>query len=174
MNDYGTSIIWILCVSLVCTGKSIWHQLWGYQCVCQPLFWGIAMCRVVSSLTISLIRRWKRTGMDVFCITGILSMLGYTSIVAQVWLGFLRPYLGKSVMVQFKQCMQQMLQISYDWGMTYEQVNLIYFVYPEVVLLVFNAILFVKLNRLAKKNYGTPQYSWFNSSLKTQLKSAKM
>ena len=86
-------------------------------------------------------------------------MLGYTSIVAQVWLGFLRPYLGKSVMVQFKQCMQQMLQISYDWGMTYEQVNLIYFVYPEVVLLVFNAILFVKLNRLAKKNYGTPQYS---------------
>ena len=110
-------------------------------------------------LLFPLIRRWKRTGMDVFCITGILSMLGYTSIVAQAWLGFLRPYLGKSVMVQFKQCMQQMLQISYDWGMTYEQVNLIYFVYPEVVLLVFNAILFVKLNRLAKKNYGTPQYS---------------
>lgn len=36
--------------------------------------------------------------------------------------------------------------------------NLIYFVIPEVALLAFNIFLFIKLNRLAKKNFGTQYF----------------
>lgn len=97
-------------------------------------------------------------GMDVFCVTGILSMLGYAYIVAQAWLSFLRPYFGKGVIAQFNLCVEQMLHISHQWGMTYHQVNLIYFVYPEVALLLLNLFLFIKLNRLAKKNFGTQYF----------------
>ena len=128
-------------------------------CVYGNLYFEAILC--VGSCLLLLFpfrRRWKRTGMDVFCVTGILSMLGYTYIVAQVWLSFLRPYWGKSVMAQFNLCVEQMLRISHQWGMTYQQVNLIYFVYPEVALLLFNLFLFIKLNRLAKKNFGTQYF----------------
>lgn len=61
-------------------------------------------------------------------------------------------------MAQFNLCVEQMLHISQQWGMTYQQVNLIYFVYPEVALILLNLFLFIKLNRLAKKNFGTQYF----------------
>lgn len=128
-------------------------------CVYGNLYFEAILC--VGSCLLLLIpfwRRWKRTGMDAFCVTGILSMLGYTYIVAQAWIGFLSPYLGKGMMAQFNLCVEQMLDLSHQWGMSYQQVNLIVFVYPEVVLLLFNLFLFIKLNRLAKKNFGTQYF----------------
>lgn len=148
----------------LCDGIMYWlADVFGISyeaaCVYGNLYFEALLC-VVSCLTlfIPFMRRWKRTGMDAFCVTGILSMLGYTSGVAKMWLKFLSPYIGKSIMAQYNLCVSQMLQISHQWGMTYKQVNLIYFVIPEVALLAFNIFLFIKLNRLAKKNFGTQYF----------------
>ena len=54
---------------------------------------GISMC-IVSCLLllIPFVRRWRRTGLDVFCISGIPAVLGYTYAVAQVWYYYSIPF----------------------------------------------------------------------------------
>lgn len=152
-------ILFYLCVGIMYVLAGIFGISYEAACVYGNLYFEAILC-VCSCLflLIPFCRRWKRTGMDVFCVTGILSMLGYSYTVAQAWLSFLSPYLGRSVMAQFDLCMRQMMDISHQWGMTYQQVNLIYFVYPELVLLLLNLFLFIKLNRLAKKNFGTQYF----------------
>lgn len=152
-------ILFYLCVGVLYVIANTFGISYEAASVYINLYFEPFLC-ITSCLLLLLpfLRRWRRNGLDVFCGTGIPSILGYTYLVAQAWLSFLTPYIGKGINEQFYLCVEQMQNISNQWGMTYPQVNLIYFVYPEAILLVFNIYLFIKLNRLAKKDFVTKHF----------------
>lgn len=86
-----------------------------------------AVVCVVSCLMLlaAMVKRYRRFGMDVFVVSGIMSVLAYTWFVGRMWLKY----------------MQQMATLS------------VMRVVPETALVVVNILLIAWFCRLAKKHY---------------------
>ncbi len=92
-------------------------------CVLCYRYMEAAVC-VVSCLMllIAMMKRYRRFGMDVFVVSGTMSVLAYTWFVGRMWLKYMQPMTTLSVMR----------------------------VVPETALVVVNILLLVWFCRLAK------------------------
>ncbi len=76
-------------------------------------------------LLVAMVKRYRRFGMDVFVVSGTMSVLAYTWFVGRMWLEYMRPLATLSVMR----------------------------VVPETTLVVVNILLLAWFCRLAKIHY---------------------
>lgn len=102
-------------------------------------------------LLIPMRKRYKQFGLDVFTISGTVSILGYTYLIFSNWFNFISPFIGLSFQTQHKALINYTKMTGMQWHMSYQSVYLILFVFLGVALIGMNFILLVWFNRLAKK-----------------------
>lgn len=102
-------------------------------------------------LLIPMRKRYKQFGLDVFTISGTVSILGYTYLIFSNWFNFISPFIGLSFQTQHKALINYTKMTGMQWHMSYQSVYIILFVFLEVALIRMNIILLVWFNRLAKK-----------------------
>lgn len=76
-------------------------------------------------LLIAMVKRYRKFGMDVFVVSGTISVLAYTLSIGRLWLRYMQPLATLSVMRMV----------------------------PETILVVVNILLLVWIYRLAKIHY---------------------
>ena len=96
-------------------------------------------------------KRYKQFGLDVFTISGTVSVLGYTYLIFSNWFNFISPFIGLSFQTQHKALINYTKMTGMQWHMSYQSVYIILFVFLGVALIGMNIILLVWFNRLAKK-----------------------
>ena len=102
-------------------------------------------------LLISMRKRYKQFGLDVFTISGTVSVLGYTYLIFSNWFNFISPFIGLSFQTQHKALINYIKMTGMQWHMSYQSVYIILFVFLGVAIIGMNIILLVWFNRLAKK-----------------------
>jgi len=102
-------------------------------------------------LLIPMRKRYKQFGLDVFTISGTVSVLGYTYLIFSNWLNFIRPFIGLSFQTQHKALINYTKMTGMQWHMSYQSVYIILFVFLGMALIGSNIILLVWFNKLAKK-----------------------
>lgn len=102
-------------------------------------------------LLIPMRKRYRRFGLDVFTISGTISVLGYAYLIFSNWFNFISPFIGLSFQTQHKTLINYTKMTGMQWHMSYQSVYIILFVFLGVSLVGMNIILLVWFNRLAKK-----------------------
>lgn len=102
-------------------------------------------------LLIPIRKRYKQFGLDVFTISGTVSVLGYTYLIFSNWFNFIRPFIGLSFQTQHKALINYTKMTGMQWHMSYQSVYIILFVFLGMALIGSNIILLVWFNKLAKK-----------------------
>ena len=96
-------------------------------------------------------KRYKQIGLDVFTISGTVSVLGYAYLIFSNWFNFIKPFIGLSFQTQHKALVNYTKMTGMQWHMSYQSVYITLFVFLGVALIGLNIILLVWFNRLAKK-----------------------
>ena len=96
-------------------------------------------------------KRYKQFGLDVFTISGTVSVLGYTYLIFSNWFNFISPFIGLSFQTQHKALINYTKMTGMQWHMSYQSVYIILFVFQGMALIGSNIILPVWFNKLAKK-----------------------
>lgn len=123
------------------TANVVWSlYLQGLVCILSCLL-----------LLIPMRKRYKQFGLDVFTISGTVSILGYTYLIFSNWFNFISPFIGLSFQTQHKALINYTKMTGMQWHISYQSVYIILFVFLEVALIGMNIILLVWFNRLAKK-----------------------
>lgn len=102
-------------------------------------------------LLIPMRKRYKQFGLDVFTISGTVSVLGYTYLIFSNWFNFISPFIGLSFQTQHKALINYTKMTEMQWHMSYQSVYIILFVFLGMALIGSNIILLVWFNKLAKK-----------------------
>ena len=102
-------------------------------------------------LLIPMRKRYKQFGLDVFTISGTVSVLGYTYLIFSNWFNFISPFIGLSFQTQHKALINYTKMTGMQWHMSYQSIYIILFVFLGIALIGMNIILLVCFNRLAKK-----------------------
>ena len=102
-------------------------------------------------LLIPMRKRYKQFGLDVFTISGTVSVLGYTYLIFSNWFNFISPFIGLSFQTQHKALINYTKMTGMQWHMSYQSVYIILFVFLGMALLGSNNILLVWFNKHAKK-----------------------
>ena len=102
-------------------------------------------------LLIPMRKRYKQFGLDVFTISGTVSVLGYAYLIFSNWFNFIKPFIGLSFQTQHKALINYTKMTGMQWHMSYQRVYITLFVFLGVALIGLNIILLVWFNRLAKK-----------------------
>lgn len=102
-------------------------------------------------LLIPMRKRYMHYGLDVFTISGTVSVLGYTYLIFSNWFNFISPFIGLSFQAQHKALINYTKMMGMQWHMSYQSVYITLFVFLGVALIGSNIILLVWFNRLAKK-----------------------
>lgn len=102
-------------------------------------------------LLIPMRKRYKQFGLDVFTISGTVSVLGYTYLIFSNWFNFISPFIGLSFQTQHKALINYTKMTGMQWHMSYQSVYIILFVFLGMALIGSNIILLVWFNKLAKK-----------------------
>lgn len=102
-------------------------------------------------LLIPMRKRYKQFGLDVFTISGTVSVLGYTYLIFSNWFYFISPFIGLSFQTQHKALINYIKMTGMQWHMSYQSVYIILFVFLGMALIGSNIILLVWFNKLAKK-----------------------
>lgn len=102
-------------------------------------------------LLIPMRKRYKQFGLEVFTISGTVSILGYTYLIFSNWFNFISPFIGLSFQTQHKALINYTKMAGMQWHMSYQSVYIILFVFLGVAIIGMNIILLVWFNRLAKK-----------------------
>ena len=102
-------------------------------------------------LLIPMRKRYKQFGLDVFTISGTVSILGYTYLIFSNWFNFISPFIGLSFQTQHKALINYTKMTGMQWHMSYQSVYIILFVFLGVAIIGMNIILLAWFNRLAKK-----------------------
>ena len=87
-------------------------------------------------LLIPMRKRYKQFGLDVFTISGTVSILGYTYLIFSNWFNFISPFIGLSFQTQHKALINYTKMTGMQWHMSYQSVYLILFVFLGVALIV--------------------------------------
>ena len=103
-------------------------------------------------LLIPMRKRYKQFGLDVFTISGTVSVLGYTYLIFSNWVNFISPFIGLSFQTQHKALINYTKMTGMQWHMSYQSVYIILFVFLGMALIGTNIILLVWFNKLAKKS----------------------
>lgn len=123
------------------TANVAWSlYLQGLVCIPSCLF-----------LLIPMRKRYKQFGLDVFTISGTVSVLGYTYLIFSNWFNFISPFIGLSFQTQHKALINYTKMMGMQWHMSYQSVYIILFVFLGMALIGSNIILLVCFNKLAKK-----------------------
>ena len=123
------------------TANVVWSlYLQGLVCILSCLL-----------LLIPMRKRYKQFGLDVFTISGTVSILGYTYLIFSNWFNFISPFIGLSFQTQHKALINYTKMTGMQWHISYQSVYIILFVFLEVALIGMNIILLVWFNSLAKK-----------------------
>lgn len=96
-------------------------------------------------------KRYKQFGLDVFTISGTVSVLGYTYLIFSNRFNFISPFIGLSFQTQHKALINYTKMTGMQWHMSYQSVYIIHFVFLGMALIGTNIILLVWFNKLAKK-----------------------
>lgn len=128
----------------------------GVSYVTANVAWSLYLRGLVCILSCLLLlipmrKRYKQFGLDVFTISGTVSILGYTYLIFSNWFNFISPFIGLSFQTQHKALINYTKMTGMQWHMSYQSVYIILFVFLEVALIGMNIILLVWFNRLAKK-----------------------
>lgn len=128
----------------------------GVSYVTANVAWNLYLQGLVCILSCLLLlipmrKRYKQFGLDVFTISGTVSILGYTYLIFSNWFNFISPFIGLSFQTQHKALINYTKMTGMQWHMSYQSVYIILFVFLEVALIGMNIILLVWFNRLAKK-----------------------
>ena len=102
-------------------------------------------------LLIPMRKRYKQFGLDVFTISGTVSVLGYAYLIFSNWFNFISPFIGLSFQTQHKALINYTKMTGMQWHMSYQSVYIILFVFLGVAIIGINIILLAWFNRLAKK-----------------------
>ena len=102
-------------------------------------------------LLIPMRKRYKQFGLDVFTISGTVSVLGYAYLIFSNWFNFISPFIGLSFQTQHKALINYTKMTGMQWHMSYQSIYIILFVFLGMALIGLNIILLVWFNRLAKK-----------------------
>ena len=102
-------------------------------------------------LLIPMRKRYKQFGLDVFTISGTVSVLGYTYLIFSNRFNFISPFIGLSFQTQHKALINYTKMTGMQWHMSYQSVYIIHFVFLGMALIGTNIILLVWFNKLAKK-----------------------
>lgn len=102
-------------------------------------------------LLIPMRKRYKQFGLDVFTISGTVSVLGYIYLIFSNWFNFISPFIGLSFQTQHKALINYTKMTGMQWHMSYQSVYIILFVFLGMALIGSNIILLVCFNKLAKK-----------------------
>lgn len=102
-------------------------------------------------LLIPMRKRYRRFGLDVFTISGTISVLGYAYLIFSNWFNFISPFIGLSFQTQHKALINYTKMTGMQWHMSYQSVYIILFVFLGMALIGSNIILLVWFNKLAKK-----------------------
>lgn len=118
--------------------------------------WSLYLQRLVYILSCLLLlipmrKRYKQFGLDVFTISGTVSVLGYTYLIFSNWFNFISPFIGLSFQTQHKALINYTKMTGMQWHMSYQSVYIILFVFLGMALIGSNIILLVWFNKLAKK-----------------------
>lgn len=103
-------------------------------------------------LLIPMRKRYKQFGLDVFTISGTVSVLGYTYLIFSNWFNFISPFIGLSFQTQHKALINYTKMTGMQWHMSYQSIYIILFVFLGMALIGTNIILLVWFNKLAKKS----------------------
>lgn len=128
----------------------------GVSYVTANVAWSLYLQGLVCILSCLLLlipmrKRYKQFGLDVFTISGTVSILGYTYLIFSNWFNFISPFIGLSFQTQHKALINYTKMTGMQWHMSYQSVYIILFVFLEVALIGMNIILLVWFNRLSKK-----------------------
>lgn len=144
LYDLVADIITMIAKSLgvsYATANVAWNlYLQGLVCILSCLL-----------LLIPMRKRYKQFGLDVFTISGTISVLGYAYLIFSNWFNFIKPFIGLSFQTQHKALINYTKMMGMQWHMSYQSVHIILFVFLGVALIGMNIILLVWFNRLAKK-----------------------
>lgn len=118
--------------------------------------WSLYLQGLVCILTCLLLlipmrKRYEQFGLDVFTISGTVSILGYTYLIFSNWFNFISPFIGLSFQTQHKALINYTKMTGMQWHMSYQSVYIILFVFLGMALIGLNIILLVWFNQLAKK-----------------------
>lgn len=102
-------------------------------------------------LLIPMRKRYRRFGLDVFTISGTISVLGYAYLIFSNRFNFISPFIGLSFQTQHKALINYTKMTGMQWHMSYQSVYIILFVFLGMALIGSNIILLVWFNKLAKK-----------------------
>ena len=102
-------------------------------------------------LLIPMRKRYKQFGLDVFTISGTVSVLGYAYLIFSNWFNFISPFIGLSFQTQHKALSNYTKMTGMQWHMSYQSIYIILFVFLGMALIGLNIILLVWFTRLAKK-----------------------
>lgn len=102
-------------------------------------------------LLIPMRKRYKQFGLDVFTISGTVSIFGYAYLIFSNWFNFISPFIGLSFQTQHKALINYTKMTGMQWHMSYHSVYIILFVFLGMALIGSNIILLVWFNKLAKK-----------------------
>lgn len=103
-------------------------------------------------LLIPMRKRYKQFGLDVFTISGTVSVLGYTYLIFSNWFNFISPFIGLSFQTQHKALINYTKMTGMQWHMSYQSIYIILFVFLGMALIGTNIILLAWFNKLAKKS----------------------
>lgn len=103
-------------------------------------------------LLIPMRKRYKQFDLDVFTISGTVSVLGYTYLIFSNWFNFISPFIGLSFQTQHKALINYTKMTGMQWHMSYQSIYIILFVFLGMALIGTNIILLVWFNKLAKKS----------------------
>ena len=103
-------------------------------------------------LLIPMRKRYKQFGLDVFTISGTVSILGYTYLIFSNRFNFISPFIGLSFQTQHKALINYTKMTGMQWHMNYQSVYIIFFVFLGMALIGSNIILLAWFNKLAKKS----------------------
>ena len=102
-------------------------------------------------LLIPMRKRYKQFGLDVFTISGTVSVLGYAYLIFSNGFNFISPFIGLSFQTQHKALINYTKMTGMQWHMSYQSIYIILFVFLGMALIGLNIILLVWFNRHAKK-----------------------
>ena len=102
-------------------------------------------------LLIPMRKRYKQFSLDVYTISGTVSVLGYAYLIFSNWFNFISPFIGLSFQTQHKALINYTKMTGMQWHMSYQSIYIILFVFLGMALIGTNIILLVWFNKLAKK-----------------------
>ena len=128
----------------------------GVSCATANVAWSSYLQGLVCILSCLLLlipmrKRYRQFGLDVFTISGTVSVLGYTYLIFSNWFNFISPFIGLSFQTQHKALINYTKMTGMQWHMSYQSVYIILFVFLGMALIGSNIILLVWFNKLAKK-----------------------